>query len=217
MILVNFKLYKETFGNKALELAKVCKEVMEKTKIEIIPVVSSLDAYRISKELEMKVYLQNIDEYFEGAKTGYISPLQAKELGVAGSLLNHSEHKIKAGIIKKILKNCPKDFDLVICLQTKGQAERWAKNIKPTMIAYEPSYLIGSKDKSVSTEKPEIIEDMVKKFKSIPILAGAGVKDKNDVKIALKMGAKGILVASSVIKSTNPKESLLELTEGFGV
>lgn len=217
MILVNFKIYKETFGDNAVKLAKICKEVMEETKVEIIPVVSALDAYRISSELKMKVYLQSVDEYFEGAKTGNISPIQAKELGIGGSLLNHSEHKIKSGTIKKILKNWPSDFDSVICIQTLGQTEKWAKNIKPTMIAYEPSYLIGSKDKSVSTEKPEVVKKMVEKFKDIPVLAGAGIKTKEDIKIALKLGAKGILISSAIIKSNDPKKDLLELTEVFGV
>lgn len=217
MILINFKIYQETFGNNAVKLAKICKEVMEETKIEIIPVVSTLDAYRISSELKMKVYLQSVDEYFEGARTGYVSPIQAKELKIQGSLLNHSEHKIKSGTIKYILKHWPANFDAVVCIQTLGQTERWAKNIKPTMIAYEPSYLIGSKDKSVSTEKPEVIKKMVEKFRGIPVLVGAGIKTSEDVKIALELGAKGILVSSAIIKSNNPKKDLLELARVFGV
>lgn len=217
MILVNFKIYKETFGDNAVKLAKICKEVMEETKVEIVPIVSALDAYRISNELKMGVYLQCVDEYFEGAKTGNISPLQAKKLDIKGSLLNHSEHKVKSGTIKKILKHWPADFDSVVCIQTFGQTERWAKNIKPTMIAYEPSYLIGSKDKSVSTEKPEVIKKIVEKFKNIPILVGAGVKTPEDVKIALKLGAKGILISSAIVKSDKPKKDLLELARVFSV
>jgi len=46
-------------------------------------------------------------------------------------------------------------------------------------------------------------------------LVGAGINSKKDVEISLKMGAKGILVASGVIKSKNPYESLKELAEGF--
>lgn len=217
MILVNFKIYKETFGDEALKLAKICKEVMEETKVKIIPIVSALDAYRIQKEIGIKVYLQNVGEHEEGAKTGSISPLQAKGLEISGSLLNHSENKIKPGIIKKILKKIPKDFDLVLCVQTLGQTERWAKNIKPTMVAYEPSYLIGSKDKSVSTEKPEVIQKMVEKFKSIPVLAGAGIKNTKDIETAIKLGAKGILISSAIVKSDNPKKDLMELARTFSV
>lgn len=217
MILLNFKIYKETFGNKAIELAKICKEVMEETKTEIIPIVSALDAYRITKETKIGVYIQNVDDFFEGARTGFISPIQAKEMGIRGTLLNHSEHKKAPGTIKKIISNWPKNFDLVICIQTLGQTERWAKNIKPTMIAYEPSYLIGSKDKSVSTEKPEVIKSMVERFKGVPVLAGAGVKDENDIKTALKMGAKGILLSSAIVKSENPKKDLLKLAKAFSV
>jgi len=39
-----------------------------------------------------------------------------------------------------------------------GQSETWAKNITPDFIAYEPKDLIGSKEKSVASEKPEVIK-----------------------------------------------------------
>jgi triosephosphate isomerase len=215
MIVVNFKIYEETFGNKAFELAKICKEVSEKTKIKIIPVVSSLDAFRIKNELGMDVWLQNVDEVFEGAKSGAISPLQAKSLGISGTLINHSENRKKPGTIRKMLKNWPNNFKSMLCLNSLGQIEGWAKNLKPDYIAYEPKYLIGSKDKSVATEKPEVIQKIVNKYPETPIFVGAGIHSIKDVEISLKLGAKGILISSYIVKNKEPKERLEELARCF--
>jgi len=142
MILVNFKIYKETFGDGALKLAEICKKVSQKSGVKIIPVVSALDAVRIKEKLNIEVYLQAVDEFSENAKTGFISPVQAEALKIEGSILNHSEHQIKPGTIKKILKAQPRSFKMIVCLSSLGQIERWAKNIKPDYIAYEPKNLI---------------------------------------------------------------------------
>jgi triosephosphate isomerase len=217
MILVNFKLYKESFGEGATKLAEICKRVGEKHKIEIVPVVSALDVYRIYKEVGIKSFLQHVDIFFEGPRTGFISPIQAMGLGARGVLINHSEHKMKPGTIKKLLKLWPKGLEAVLCLQTWGQAEGWARNLKPDFVAYEPKYLIGNKEKSVATEKPEMIKKLAELFGPIPLLAGAGVHSKNDVEIAVQMGAAGILVATDVVKAVDPEKELTELVTGFSV
>jgi len=217
MILVNFKLYKESFGEGAIRLAEICKRVSGKQKVEIVPVVSALDVYRIYKEVGIKPYLQHSDPIFEGAKTGFVSPIQALELGARGVLINHSEHKMKPGTIKKVLKLWPKGLEVVLCLQTWGQAETWAKNLQPTMVAYEPKYLIGNRERSVASEKPEMIKKMAEKYKPIPLLAGAGVHSKSDVQTAVLMGASGILVATDVVKAADPEKELTELATGFSV
>lgn len=215
MILVNFKIYKETFGEGATRLAIVCKKVMETTGVKIIPVVSALDAVRVMKATGIEVMLQQVDEEIEGAKSGWVSREQAKALGIAGSLLNHSEHRIKPGTLKKMLKKWPDDFKSVVCVQSWGQVEGWAARIKPSYIAYEPSEFIGDREKSVATEKPEMIKKIVEFYKQIPVLAGAGIHSRADVEMAVKLGAKGILVATDVVKSNNPEADLTELAKGF--
>jgi len=215
MILVNFKLYKETFGDGALKLAEICQKVAKKSGVKIIPVVTALDAVLIKEKLKMEVYIQTVDEVTDGARTGYISPFQTSELKIDGTLINHSEHRLKPGSIKKMLKNWPKDFKSVVCISTLGQAEGWAKNIKPDMIAYEPKELIGSKDRSVATEKPEIIKKIVEKYPKIPILVGAGIHSKEDVAVSLKLGARGVLISSFIVKAKDPGKELMKIASAF--
>jgi triosephosphate isomerase len=215
MILINFKIYKETFGEGAEKLAMICKKVMEKTGVKIIPVVSAFDVMRVKKIMESEVFIQNIDMVEDGAKTGWISAAQAIAAGADGTLLNHSEHKMKPGEIKSLLAKLPKEFKSVVCIHTLGQAEGWAKNIKADFVAYEPSYLIGNSEKSVSSEEPEKIKEIVEIFKNKLVLVGAGIHQKRDVQTALSLGAKGILLASDVVKSSDPEADLTEIALGF--
>jgi len=203
MIIINFKLYKNTFGNGAVELAKMCRKVKEETGVEIAVAVSAIDVYRIKKETNLMVFCQNIDLYQQGAKTGWISAKQLKEIGIEGALVNHSEHKISSGKIKQIIKNKPKNFEVVLCVRSVGQVEKWASKLTVDCIAYEPSYLIGSKDKSIASEKADSIEKIVKLCPDKKILVGAGIKSSEDIIISVEKGAKGVLIASSIVKAKN--------------
>lgn len=215
MIAVNFKIYKSTFENGALELAKICKEVSEKTKVKIIPIVSTLDARIIKERVGGEVWIQDSDEVFEGAASGSISPTQAKEARIDGTLLNHSECQKKPGTIKKMLANWPTDFKATLCLRSLGQAEKWAKDLRVDYVAYEPKSLIGNKKKSVASEEPEIIKKMVDFWGKTPVLVGAGIHSPEDLKVSLKLGAKGILISSYIVRDGNPEKKLMELAKCF--
>jgi triosephosphate isomerase len=215
MILINFKIYKETFGDKAIELANIVKEIGDKHKVRTVVVTSAIDAIRVQKETGAEVWLQNIDEFGEGKHTGWISADQALAAGIKGSLLNHSEHKISKGKIAKIIKHKPEGFEIMCCVSSIGQIREWTNKLKPDWILYEPPELIASKDKSVATENPEMIKNVAEALKDTKLLVGAGVKSKEDVQTSLKMGAKGVGLASAFVLSDNPRKLLEELASGF--
>lgn len=215
MILINFKTYKETYGEKAIELAKIVKKVADKTGIRMIVVASALDAARIQKETGVEVWLQNVDEYSGGRATGWISMDQARALGIKGSLLNHSEHGKPKGTIQKIIKGKPDDFEICLCIGSIGQIEKWGAAAGADYIMFEPPSLIASKDKSIASEEPKMILHAVEKSLGTKIIAGAGIKSKSDVEISLKMGAVGVVSASDFVLSTDPEKELMELVEGF--
>ena len=212
MIFVNFKTYKEGTGEEAVKLANFCQEVSEKSGVEIIPVVQVVDLYRISKEVKIPLWVQHIDWFPQGQYTGWINLEAVIEAGASGSLLNHSEHQIPPGTINQVIKRIG-NFRVMVCCRTLGQAERLAK-LEPDFLSYEPPELIGSQEKSVASEKPETIKKIVE-MTGIPVIVGAGVHSQEDVKISLKMGAKGILVATDVVLAKEPKKELEDLTEGF--
>ena len=217
MIIVNFKIYKQTFEDGAIRLAKICKNVAEKTSVRIIVAGAALDAYRIRKETGIEVFLQDFDQYGDGRHTGYVSTEQAKNLEIGGSLINHSERSKAKGLLLATMAKKSDDFETVMCVKSVGQIETWAKKANPDYIAYEPKSLIASKTKSVASEQANTIKRVVKICGKIPVLVGAGIKSKKDVEISLKMGAVGVLVASDVVCSKDPEKELLDMAEGFGL
>jgi len=54
----------------------------------------------------------------------------------------------------------------------------------------------------------EIVRDINKEI--VP-LCGAGISNKEDVEAAKKLGVKGVLVASAIVKAENQREALLNL------
>jgi triosephosphate isomerase len=237
MIWVNFKIYKETFGQEALKLAEICQRVSQKHKVKIIPVVSALDFWRIKNEIGGEVWLQNIDFRFEGPWTGWLSPLQAIALGANGSLLNHSEHSLPPGKVRQILAYLKKEewqnkwkkqikelekainnFQIMVCLRSKNQILGWGRKLKPKadFIAYEPPELIGG-DISVSNARPEVIKDAAEAMAGQNLIVGAGIKTREDVEKAIDLGAKGVLVSSGVVKAADPKKVLEDLAAGFRI
>jgi len=83
------------------------------------------------------------------------------------------------------------------------------QKMKPTYLIIEPPELVAGK-KSVSKARPELIKNISKKLKC-RFLVGAGIHNKEDVKISLKLGASGIVVSSAITKSREPGKKLREL------
>ncbi|MFW5747126.1 MAG: triose-phosphate isomerase, partial [Nanoarchaeota archaeon] len=87
----------------------------------------------------------------------------------------------------------------------------------PDMVAVEPPELIGG-DISISTGRPGLITETVeavrKVTQDVPVLCGAGVSTTQDVRTSLQLGAKGVLLASGVMKADDPAAVLTDLVEG---
>jgi len=191
MIIINFKKYKT--GKAAVKLAKICE------KYKAIVTVQEKDLDLITKAVKTPVYLQYITDKV---------PKKAK-----GTFLNHSEHPISNKILRKRIKLAKKaGIKTVVCCTNTKRAKEIDK-MKPSYIAIEPKALIGGKI-SISKAKPELIEKTVKAVKT-KVLVGAGINTRADVKTALKLGAKGVLVASAVAKAKNPGKVLRNLVKGL--
>jgi triosephosphate isomerase len=215
-ILVNFKAYAEATGDKALNLAKIAEKISKETEVSIGIAPQLIDLRKIAAEVNIPVFAQHIDPFKPGAYTGYVTAEAIKDAGAAGSLINHSERKIKLSEIDEVV-NRLKDLNMVsiVCADTE-KASAAAAALNPVMVAIEPPELIGS-GIAVSKAKPEIVKDTVaiieKVNSKVIVLCGAGITKGEDVSAALKLGAKGVLVASGVVKAENQEEALLDLAE----
>ncbi len=215
-ILVNFKAYSEATGEKAFNLAKIAEKISKETGVCIGVAPQLIDLRKIAMEVDIPVFAQHIDPFKPGAYTGYVTAEAIKDAGAIGSLINHSERKIKLAEIDEAV-NRLKELNMVsvVCADTE-KASAAVAALNPDMVAIEPPELIGS-GIAVSKAKPEIVRDTVTLIERINskviVLCGAGITKGEDVSAALKLGAKGVLVASGVVKAKNQENALLDLAE----
>jgi triosephosphate isomerase len=175
-----------------------------------------IDIPLIVNNTSIPVFAQHVDAEIPGSYTGYVTPESIKEAGACGSIINHSEHRLRTDVIEDTIKRC-KSIGLLTCVcantATIGKA---LAALNPEIIAVEPPELIGG-NISVSKAKPEVIIDSVRMIKSVNSrlhsLCGAGIKTGEDVAMALKLGSEGILVASGVVKAKYPESVLREFAK----
>ena len=218
VVVINFKAYAEVDGLKAVELAKVCEEVAKETgvSIAVCPPVAELGA--VARAVDIPVLSQNIDPRKPGSATGWMTPSMVNAAGAVGSLINHSEHRFEDEDIEQCVSMC-RELSMVplVCAESVDKAKRVAV-FSPDFIAVEPPELIGG-DISVTSANPKIVQDTVEAVKAVDskvkVLCGAGVKTGEDVKKAIELGAEGVLLASGVVKSKDPKATLLDLVSGI--
>lgn len=207
MIIINFKNYKT--GNSALKLAKKIQKFLPNS----IVAVPALDIKTIAEKTKLKVFAQHVSCFHKGKSTGFIIPEFIKHDGALGSLLNHSEHRISKEEIKKTLSEAKKaKLKILLCVENLKEAKLYSK-FKPWALAFEDKKLIGS-GKSITSQKSSDVKafaEFCKRKKIIPI-CGAGVSTAEDVKAAKSLGCKGVLIASAIADSKNPKKLLKELS-----
>ncbi len=218
MIFLNFKTYESGTGKNAVLMANKVQDVSKETGVKIIPVVQPSDIKEIVSITSIEIWAQKIDPVTYGAHTGSILAESVFEDGAVGTVLNHSENRFVdfETLSKAHLR--AKEVGLKTLIFTKD-IEEMVKvlEIKPDFVSYEPPALIGSKDVSVATAEPDIISKavIISKNAGVPLIVGAGVHSKDDVKKCIELGATGIAVASDVMLSDNPRRELLDLVEGF--
>jgi triosephosphate isomerase len=218
MIFVNYKTFEESSGPRAVTLTKILEEVAHASQVKIIPVVQIIDAEAVISSTTLEVWIQHVDPLSYGPHTGWTLPEEAAKIGVSGVFLNHSEHKFNDFEALKTANETSMSANLKTLIFA-GSLDELKKicQLAPTYVAYEPPELVGSTTTSVARAQPEIISQASEIARSggEPLIVGAGVSSMEDVKKSLELGAVGVAVATAVVKATDPKAKLLELTEGF--
>ncbi|MGC9149617.1 MAG: triose-phosphate isomerase [Candidatus Micrarchaeia archaeon] len=218
ILAINFKVYPTSFGDKGITIAKAAEKVEGETGVKIILCVPSTEISRISSKTNVEIFAQHVDSLLPGAGTGYVTVEMLKEAGAKGSILNHSEHRLRIDEIEETIKRLKENgLKSLVCGNTPN-ATACCALLGADIVAMEPPELIGS-GISVSNAKPELITETIKKIKGLglktKILVGAGISNKDDCKRSIELGADGVLLSSIVMKSTQPYQKILELAEGL--
>ncbi|PIS08998.1 triose-phosphate isomerase [Candidatus Beckwithbacteria bacterium CG10_big_fil_rev_8_21_14_0_10_34_10] len=216
MIVLNFKTYSESTGDKALKLAQICKEVADQTGVPIIIGLQAVDIFRVSRSVSLPVFGQHLDPFEPGRNTGFIMAQSLKRAGASGVFLNHSEHPYKnLSLLEKGIK-AAKENGLKTLVFTKDLEEaQKIDQFKPDYLALEEPSLVSSGKAMVEFPKLlEMLKNFSQEIEAIPLI-GAGVSNKKDVLASLKFGLKGVVLSSAFVKSSDPKVFLESLVTCF--
>lgn len=214
ILITNFKTYESATGIAALKLAQLHQEIAKEYGVNFAVCPQVTDIWMIASQVDIPVFAHHFDAVTHGQNTGHILPEALKAAGADGSLLNHAEKRIPFTVIADSLNRAREvGFFTCVCARDIKEGEEIAA-LNPDAVAIEPPELIGG-DISVSSSSPEIIKGAVARIKGVPVIVGAGVKTGEDVRIALELGARGVLVASGVTKAKDPRAVLVEFAKAM--
>jgi len=186
----------------------------EGVDVVICPPFTSL---AVAVESGLTVFAQNVHWADEGAYTGEVSVGMLRELGVAGSLVGHSERRqyfgetdesvarraaaaLEGGLgviacVGETLEERERDqTELVLRLQTEAIRDAVASD--EVVIAYEPVWAIGTG----LTATPEIAQEahaFIKSLLDVPVLYGGSVKPDNAAELLAQPDVDGALVGGA--------------------
>ena len=102
--------------------------------------------------------------------------------------------------------------------ELKSFKDKVESSVLQAYVTVEMGRLKGKKI-SVSKEKPDVVKRAAGTVSelnpSVGFLCGAGVSNGDDVRAALDLGAHGVILASAVSKSKDPKSVIKDLIRGF--
>ncbi|MHA2027968.1 MAG: triose-phosphate isomerase [Candidatus Kariarchaeaceae archaeon] len=215
VLVINFKTYEEGRGAKGLQLAKLSESIAKEYSVDIVVVPQLVDMQSIASQVDIPVFSQHMDTKSPGSATGHIEVSALKEGGIQGTLLNHSERRLEISILEESVDLAGSHgLKSIVCAGTIALS-RAVSSFNPWAVAMEPPELIGG-DVSVTT-RPQAVKDAVAAVISvnptiIP-LTGAGVKTADHLGTAIDLGSKGVLLASGIVKATEPKSVLEEMAK----
>jgi triosephosphate isomerase len=207
-VLVNLKAY----PCDPVAVAEAAAEVANDTgvRIAVAPQAAHLDRVAATG---VETWAQHVSPVGHGSHTGSTLAEAAREAGAVGTLLNHSENRLKLADIDGSVRAAERaGLETVVCANNPRQIAA-AAALEPDAVAVEPPELIGT-GTPVSQADPDIVTDSVEAAASVgdvPVLCGAGISTGEDLEAAGELGAEGVLLASGVAKADDPKQALEDL------
>ena len=210
-VLVNLKAY----PCDPVAVAEAAADVSDDTdaEIAIAPQAAHLPAVA---ETGVQTWAQHVSPVEHGSHTGSTLAEATDDAGATGTLLNHSENRLKLADIDGSLDAAERvGFDTCVCANNPDQIAA-AATLGPDGVAVEPPELIGT-GTPVSKADPDIVSDAVEAAAavdaSVDVYCGAGISTGEDLVAARELGADGVLLASGVAKADDPAAALEDLVD----
>lgn len=210
-ILVNLKAY----PSDSVAIANAVRDVSERTgvRIAVAPQIAHLSAVA---DTGVETWAQHVSPVEHGSHTGSVLAESVSDAGATGTLLNHSERRLKLADVDGSIEAAKRaGLETIVCANDPAQIGA-AATLGPDAVAVEPPALIGT-GTPVSKADPDVVRDAVDAAAatdgSVSVLCGAGISTGEDVTAASELGATGVLLASGVAKADDPRAALESLVE----
>jgi triosephosphate isomerase len=182
-------------------------------RIAVAPQAAHLPAVA---DAGVETWAQHVSPVDHGSHTGSTLAEAVADAGAAGTLLNHSERRLKLADVDDALEAARRTgLETVVCANTPDQAAA-AAALGPDAVALEPPELIGT-GTPVSRADPGVVEDAVAAVErvdpEVETFCGAGISGGEDVAAARELGATGVLLASGVARAADPAAALWDLVD----
>ncbi|AGB32049.1 triosephosphate isomerase [Natrinema pellirubrum DSM 15624] len=208
-VLVNLK----TYPCDPVAVAEAVRDVDETTDARLAVAPAATHIERVA-ETGAETWAQHVDPIDHGSNTGHALAEHVADAGAVGTLINHSERRLKLADIDGTVRAAQRaDLETIVCANNPAQIGA-AAALGPDAVAVEPPELIGT-GTPVSQADPDVVEDAVAAAADVDpdvsVLCGAGISTGDDVVAAGDLGAGGVLLASGVAKADDPKAALEDL------
>lgn len=212
-VLVNLKAY----PCDPVAIAQAARDVSEESGVDIAVAPQAAHLASVS-ETGVETWAQHVSPVEYGSNTGSTLAEAVADAGAVGTLLNHSERRLRLADIDDALDAADRaDLRTVVCANNPEQIAAVAA-LGPDSVAVEPPELIGT-GTPVSQADPDIVRDAVSAAAEagddVDVYCGAGISTGDDLLAANELGAEGVLLASGVAKADDPKAALEALVEPF--
>ena len=208
-IVVNLKAYPcDPVG-----VATAARDVSEESGVPIAVAPQAAHLQRVG-ETGVETWAQHVSPVEHGSNTGSTLAEAVAEAGATGTLLNHSERRLKLADIDAGLDAAERaGLETCVCANNPDQIGAVAA-LGPDAVAVEPPELIGT-GTPVSQADPDVVTDAVAAAEavdeSVSVHCGAGISTGEDLTAARELGAEGVLLASGVAEADDPTAALEDL------
>ncbi|MFB6191958.1 MAG: triose-phosphate isomerase [Haloarculaceae archaeon] len=210
-VLVNLKAY----DCDPVEVAAAARDAADGSDARVVVAPQTAHLGRVSGT-GVETFAQHVSPVGHGSHTGSALAEAAADAGATGTLLNHSERRLRlADLDAGIAAADRAGLETVACANDPGQVAA-AAALGPDAVAVEPPELIGT-GTPVSAADPGIVEDAVAAARrvdgDVAVFCGAGISTGEDVLAARELGADGVLLASGVAAADDPRAALADLLD----
>ena len=223
LIAGNWKMYKT-----AAETRAFCAELRERiddvngADAAVAPAFTSLGvAVSALADSPFAVFAQNVHWTSEGAYTGEVSAPMLTELGVAGTIVGHSERRqyfaeTDESVARRTVAALEAGLRVIACvgesleereaghteLVLRVQVESLADAVGPherLVVAYEPVWAIGT-GRTATPDQAQAAHEFVKSLLDVPVLYGGSVKPENAEELLAQPAVDGALVGGASLE-----------------